>query len=382
MSSTPRCSTCGSPAAGQDLFCGSCGAPLTSGLSERLPPGEGEARAPEHALADMEVGAPDRESSQRASGGQSAPPGSAQADPGVDIFREAAPARPATGPVLRDPVPTVPPFATRNEPLGRSRDPLVGEAVPNATYLGQRLLYEKPPEASFDPLANTQYLLEAAKHALLFWIIWIVLGFITFIPTLLLSVATKSAGILAVWFIGGLIVGLALTLIWFFRPLPALLSEWKFAVDEKGPAGLTAFEHITWSFQQRETPVESVRVRRISQPGVPTRDYLEARDGVFTGYVSCFAYGNDLYIGWTFWLYLSPCRWMITALVRVWQTFTLRGSELYITLRYDTARAMREAMHSACREGVDVAAGQIAPRGQGIVGSDVAIDLTSLTTSN
>ena len=104
-----------------------------------------------------------------------------------------------------------------------------------------------------------------------------------------------------------------------------------------------------------------MRIRRISQPGVPTRDYLEVKDGIFSGYVSCFAYGNDLYVGWTFWLYLSPFRWLLVWIRSLYATFTLRGSDLYATLRYDTARAMREALHAACREGIDVAAGEIEP---------------------
>ena len=43
-----------------------------------------------------------------------------------------------------------------------------------------------------------------------------------------------------------------------------------------------------------------------------------------------------------------------------------RGTNLYVTLRYDYARAMREAMHSVAREGVDVAVGRVQAQGQGM----------------
>ena len=54
---------------------------------------------------------------------------------------------------------------------------------------------------------------------------------------------------------------------------------------------------------------------------------------------------------------------------RIWQSLKRQGNDLYITLRYDSARAMREAMHSAAREGVDVAVGQLARRARASSGS-------------
>ena len=71
-------------------------------------------------------------------------------------------------------------------------------------------------------------------------------------------------------------------------------------------------------------------------------------------------------MGWTFWLRISPLRWFLMLLARLWQTLMRRGTDLYVSLRYDYARAMREAMHSVAREGVDVAVGEAHPQGQDI----------------
>jgi hypothetical protein len=60
-------------------------------------------------------------------------------------------------------------------------------------------------------------------------------------------------------------------------------------------------------------------------------------------------------------------------IARIWQSITAKGTDIFTTLRYDSARAMREAMHSAAREGLDVAAGTLVPHGQGIVGSVVSV---------
>lgn len=365
MASTVLCGRCGAQGDADDQFCGSCGAPRLA------------------APVESAVFTVDRPSS-----------GSVPSNQGAEGEPPLASSPPPTGTVLREPVPRMeapavpvmaadPPVAGLGRvmaPAGPTADQLMGEAVPNSTYLGLRQLYSGPE--TLDPLINPKWLVQAGLRALFFFFVWCVVGFVVFVFCLLLLVATKSPVIFGLYFFGALVSGLALALLWFFHRWPAVVSEWKFAVDRKGAAETTAFEHIIWAFQQRRTPVKSVRIRRISQPGLRTRDYLEVKDDHFSGYVSCFAYGDDLYIGWTFWLYLSPLQWFILLAKALYLAVTLRGTELYSSLRYDNARAMREAMHGACREGVDVATGEIQPRGQGIVGSEVAIDLTTLTSSD
>jgi hypothetical protein len=56
---------------------------------------------------------------------------------------------------------------------------------------------------------------------------------------------------------------------------------------------------------------------------------------------------------------------------RIWQSLFNHGSDLYTSLRYDSARAMRETMHSATREGVDVAVGRMEAQGQEIIGTAI-----------
>ena len=86
--------------------------------------------------------------------------------------------------------------------------------------------------------------------------------------------------------------------------------------------------------------------------------------GHYRGVVSCFPYGNDLFIGWTFWIHLSPAQWLAIMFRRIF-----RGSAVYAGLSFDDPKALREMLHGAVREGVDVAMGRIDPRGDGM-GSD------------
>lgn len=245
-------------------------------------------------------------------------------------------------------------------------DAAVGQATPNAQYLGHRLVYDKELESSFDPLGNTrllgQYLMHAVVDYLVYWILWWVFLIVFGIFTLVVS----SFFPLILWGIGAGIVGLAIFLIWLLVPIPVQLSEWKFFVDGKGSVAPVAFDHIAWALQQRQTPLEMVQVRRLSLSGGESRDYLEIRRGLFTGMIACFAYGRDLYLGWTFWFKLSPGGYILMWIARLWQVITRHGNDMYVRLRYDYARAMREAMHSATREGVDAAIGRTRPQGQGL----------------
>lgn len=249
-------------------------------------------------------------------------------------------------------------------------DAAVGQATPNAQYLGNRLVYDRELESSFDPLGNTRLLIQFGMHALLYWAVYTAGALLSWIVLLiigLLGLGFTAASTLGL--VGSAIFGLLFLCLFWLIPLPVQLSEWKFFVDGKGSVAPAAFDHIAWALQQRQTPLDNVRVRRLALPAGETRDYLEIRRAMFVGMISCFAYGRDLYLGWTFWFRISPLGYLVMYVSRLWQVITHRGNDMYVTLRYDYARAMREAMHSAAREGVDAAVGRARPQGQGLGGS-------------
>ena len=221
-------------------------------------------------------------------------------------------------------------------------------------------------------ITNRQYLLEVVIRWFVIFLIWCAGELVLLLFSLVVGVATNSSAVGVLGLLTTIAWCLALACIFWFVPLPAIISEWKLTIDGKGPAADTALDHVAWVLQQRGTPLKSVTPRELKVPGQPSRVYLQIREGLFTGFISCFSFGDDLYIGWTFWIYMSPARWCLHVISRILQNLRLRGSALYVTLRYDTARATREAMHSAVREGVDVAAGRIVPAGQGTVGDFIA----------
>ena len=256
-----------------------------------------------------------------------------------------------------------------------------GQRTPNAQYLGLRLQYDKEPEGSFDPLGNPRLLVQFFRHALQYFVLYFLGGFVTVIVLLFLHLLGLPVGVVVTFgVIGAVLTAIGFGCLYWLLPVPALLSEWKFSVDDKGAAAPVTFEHIAWAVRRRETPLDLIQVRRLNLAGGQGRDYLELRRGLFTGFISCFAYGQDLYVGWTFYLRISPLRYLLMALARVWQTLKRQGTDLYVTLRFDYARAMREAMHSVAREGVDVAVGQLRPQGQGIIGEAVKVTVSTIDT--
>ena len=244
---------------------------------------------------------------------------------------------------------------------------LAGQAVPNPHYTGNRLVYQNGEIESLDPV-NIRYLKALQMHWAIVFIIFAVGVAADALVFAVILGSSRLAVIVAVlwWLVMGVVA-------WWF-PIWVSISEWKFMIDGKGSASGAAFEHIKWAFSQRESPIHRIRVHRLSLGGSKSRDYLYVQDDVFRGYVACFPYGRDLYVGWTLWWRLPAVRWFVTIVKRYWQTFTFRGSELHSVHRYDSAKALREAIHGAARQGFDAASGLVAFQASGTAGADIAID--------
>lgn len=329
-----NCPSCGATTAAEDTFCAECGARVdgrgapTQETAHSPAPAESTRTPPlELTVTEPEARPPPREA--------------------------AGPLRPAPRPRREAPL---------SNPLPRPQpdSPLLGQAMPNEQYLGMRLVYADGEAESLDPLTW-----RFIKALFIHWIIaglafWLFLIF-------LFLVGVRSSSTLSY-------LGLLWTAVWFFIPVGVSISEWKLMVDGQAAAAPQAFDHIAWVFHRRKTPVDRLSVRRLMLGGQASRDYLYVQLGVFRGYVSCFPFGDDLYIGWTFWWRLSTWTWWAILCRRAFQALTLRGSELHNILRYDNAKALREAIHGAAREGVDAASGAIAFQGTGTIGNDIPIE--------
>jgi hypothetical protein len=315
-----NCRSCGASVAADDQFCGECGTPL---------------------------GAGDSSASSVEPAGASPLPSLSPPLPADGRSRAAFDS--GSG------VPTLP------LPGSPSDSPVLGESIPNAHYTGLRLVYADGQAESLDPL-NGRFMKALIFHWSVFW------GFSVIALLVLFVLGMRSLGVL--WLLA--LVGFS------FVPVLASISEWKFMVDGKGSVAPDTFAHIVWVMRQRETPVDKLDVRRVRLGHRASRDYLYAQLTPFRAYVSCFPFGHDLYIGWTFWWRLSTVRWWMLIFRRMFQALTLRGAEVHNVHRYDNAKALREAIHSATREGVDAASGTIGFKGGGTIGSDIPVETVDI----
>jgi hypothetical protein len=256
-----------------------------------------------------------------------------------------------------------------------------GATEQNQVYVGNRLLYKVGGE-EMDPLRNGRVVWQLAVQLLLFTFgpliaanILLGVGSFLFAAGALLGIGlVKGLGVLALvlsalaygaWFVC-MIVG-------FFRNVPIRNAEWLMFLDDKGPAAPAVFAHIAGALQRRDTPAETIRVKRVPIPKGGHRDMLEVRfRRYFIGYVTAYEFGNDLHIGWNFTWQLSCFRYVLLTIGAMINGIRGRQTELHILARYEPAKTMREALHAVAREGVDVASSGAAMTGA--LPADVPVD--------
>ena len=145
MSTSLVCASCGRALKADAKFCTSCGASTPPAVfTDVIVPTAGE----------------------RPPGASAAPPPPSVPAPIVPP-EPMPPPEPTTAPGP-PPTGTPGPTLTSKSVLGVADDPMMGAGSPNATYLGNRLLYEVGDD-SFDPLLNGRYI--AAMIARLFLLI-------------------------------------------------------------------------------------------------------------------------------------------------------------------------------------------------------------------
>ena len=229
-------------------------------------------------------------------------------------------------------------------------------------------------EPTFDPLRNTRFGWQLARRGALFFLLGYAIDSVITLLCFLVTLASGSyaaslvtgslPGPLIAGFVLSALVQVVLLVIYLTQPVPALMAQWSRLLGFHAGAADIAFEHITQAMRRHNTPCDSLRTRRLTPPGEGRRSYLELRRGVFAFYISCFAHGNDLYCGWTFWIYMSPLRWFMLKISRQIEDWTGRGNDMYQTLRYELTRAMIAAAHSSTQEGIEFAIRALDPGGE------------------
>lgn len=233
----------------------------------------------------------------------------------------------------------------------------------------QRLSYtETSNEPTFDPLRNSRFGWQLARRFALFFVAGALANILISLFFLLVALVTGDRSALNILPVLIPLIWVGLFVAYALMPVPALLTQWSRLLSFRADVADIAFEHIAEAMDNHDTPSDSFQPRTLLPPGEGIRKYLELRRGVFTGFISCFAHGRDLYVGWSFWIYMSPLRWVLMRVGRYVQDRSGRGNDMHQTLRYESTRATVAAMHACTLEGIDAAIRTIDPEG-GLLGS-------------
>jgi hypothetical protein len=209
--------------------------------------------------------------------------------------------------------------------------------------------------ATLDPLRNSRFLGQLARRAALYIVVAVAVNFVLVIIDLFLVLLHGGVAVLGLLPILVTLSAIALFVLFWLLPVPALLGEWSRLLSLQAPAAPSVLDRVSAALERHATPCDKLGARLISLPGEGRRQYLELRRRYFAGYVSCFPHGHDLYVGWTAWIYISPLQVLLMRWGRKFQDYTGRGNDMYQTLRWESAKATIAAIHICTLEGVDVA---------------------------
>ncbi len=165
----------------------------------------------------------------------------------------------------------------------------------------------------------------------------------------------------AVCWIGTLISFLAFWVVLLVTRLTEPIAEWRVLLADRADKADSAYSHIFGVLWRRHFPVRW-QVRRFHVGSASISNRLVVLHGPYTAYVSVFAYGTSLYLGWTMWRARRGSELVSQFVKDLFLSMAGRHDIEREMMRTEPVRAMREAVHAACREGLLAAAeGQWVP---------------------
>lgn len=249
----------------------------------------------------------------------------------------------------------------------------------NEAYLDKTLRYHDI-ELGFDENVSWKTLfflwLRAFVVSSLVWMVFGTIGFILLVANFggALSGATadqsefggSAASSAGGGGLGGgltlLIIGavLAFAVFWVLLLVPKQrepIAEWRVLLADRGTKADSVYSQISGTMRDRQLPLRW-QVRRIRTGLGPTNvsNRLVVQDRSYTANISVFSYGTGLYLGWTMWRARRGAA-LIGAFVRdLAEAMSGSGDIERRMMKTEQPRAMREALHAACREGLFTAA--------------------------
>ncbi|WP_338897040.1 hypothetical protein WBG99_16515 [Streptomyces sp. TG1A-60] len=226
----------------------------------------------------------------------------------------------------------------------------------NAAYLDKNLLH-MPVETHLDDSVSWRQLLQLFVYALL-------ASFLAFLPLfffgLILLAGGSAEGFAVMAGLAYIASGIAFWVTLLGMRLVEPIAEWRVLLADRSGSLDSAYVSIRGTLARRHIPVD--RAERVIATGLG-RDQVRSRlvlsEGRCQVYVSVFSYGTSLYLGWQMWRSRRGYALIGGFVSDLIASVMGRLSPERIMMRTEGVRAMREAVHAACREGLATAVDQV-----------------------
>ncbi|MER6621520.1 MULTISPECIES: hypothetical protein [unclassified Streptomyces] len=226
----------------------------------------------------------------------------------------------------------------------------------NAAYLDKNLLHI-PVETSLDDSVHWRQLLQLFVYAFL-------ASLLAFLPlfffALFLLVVGSGEGFAVMAALAYIASGAAFWVTLLGVRLVEPIAEWRVLLADRSGSLDSAYVSIAGTLARRFIPVD--RAERVIATGLgrdQVRNRLVLSEGKCQVYVSVFSYGTSLYLGWQMWRSRRGYALIGGFVTDLIASVMGRLSPERIMLRTEGVRAMREAVHAACREGLATAVDQV-----------------------
>ena len=180
--------------------------------------------------------------------------------------------------------------------------------------------------------------------------------FFTFGFLMLFLLLAGAGGVAAVMYMLGLLVsGSIFFLVLLATRLPEPIAEWRVLLADRRDTADSVYSQIAGALRERRIPLYHDFRRIPTDFGArEVSNRLVLKDGVYDAYVSVFGYGTSLYLGWMMWRSRRGYQLIARFIMDVLAGIMGQNSPEQQMMRTERPRAMREAVHAVCREGLFV----------------------------
>lgn len=212
----------------------------------------------------------------------------------------------------------------------------------DTVYLQQTLRHE-PMELGLDDSVSLRtlgiLLVRGYLTSLLVFIVFLIIFGLA-------AINSHSPGLLSLPVLAGIVTFLIVVL---GSKVTEPIGEWRTLLPNRAGQAESYYRVIAAVLRRRDLPIiPQLRRVQLNTPGRPVKHAMVLSEDSYQTYVTVFAYGTSLYVGWQMWRRRSGGQLIRRALVDRVTAANLVTS----MLRTDRARAVREAVHLACREAV------------------------------